>query len=466
VAVTEQGNELAKLVTFATFAIGPALIMWLRGRWGVVAGYALAWMFLPMSVFDWPGLPPLNKATTTAVALMLGCIAFDFKRLAAYRFSVWDLPVLLWCAVPFVSIMFNGPWDPPGAPKVSGIHFYNKPDLTAYDALATTVVHSVTWLTPWILGRVYLATSDAHKDVCWALFFFGLIYAPLCMFESRMSPQLHNLAYGFHQHDFSQTYRMGGWRPMVFMEHGLMTAFWMMSATVAGYTIWRFGLGRPMFGFRFVWPLTFLVLNTINCRSFGAWLQLAASVLAIHFAAKLRRTWLIAAIALLPILYITARAHLGWDGSHIVRLVEPIAPERAESFAFRLFNENILAEHAAKRPWLGWGGYDRNRLFDEQGKDISVTDGLWIMTLGTYGLIGLTALYAVLLPGPVLAMLREPNTPVSGPRGCTLAVATLALMFAADGIANAMQNPFYILMAGGCLSYAQWGWRATPGVRA
>ena len=55
----------------------------------------------------------------------------------------------------------------------------------------------------------------------------GLIYVPLCLFEVRMSPQLHNMVYGFAQHSFGQTVRGGGWRPMVFMQHGLAVGLFM-----------------------------------------------------------------------------------------------------------------------------------------------------------------------------------------------------------------------------------------------
>ena len=34
---------------------------------------------------------------------------------------------------------------------------------------------------------------------------------PLCVIELRFSPQLHNWVYGYHQHDFVQTIRDGGY---------------------------------------------------------------------------------------------------------------------------------------------------------------------------------------------------------------------------------------------------------------
>ena len=36
-----------------------------------------------------------------------------------------------------------------------------------------------------------------------------------------ISPQLHFMTYGFYQHEFTQVVRMGGYRPMVFLQHGI-----------------------------------------------------------------------------------------------------------------------------------------------------------------------------------------------------------------------------------------------------
>ena len=61
----------------------------------------------------------------------------------------------------------------------------------------------------------------SQRTLLISIFIGGLLYVPLCLFEIRMSPQLHKLVYGFHQHIFAQTFRFEGWRPTVFLQHGL-----------------------------------------------------------------------------------------------------------------------------------------------------------------------------------------------------------------------------------------------------
>ena len=53
-------------------------------------------------------------------------------------------------------------------------------------------------------------------------------------------------------------------------------------------------------------------------------------------------------------------------------------------------------EHAWGRPWFGWGRFGRGRVFDDAGSDISVSDGYWVITLGTFGLVGFIAVFGLL----------------------------------------------------------------------
>ena len=59
------------------------------------------------------------------------------------------------------------------------------------------------------------------------------------LFEVRMSPQLHYWIYGYHASEFAQAMREGGFRPMVFMGHGLPMAFFAMTTAVAAAALWR-----------------------------------------------------------------------------------------------------------------------------------------------------------------------------------------------------------------------------------
>ena len=70
-----------------------------------------------------------------------------------------------------------------------------------------------------------------------------------------------------------------------------------------------------------------------------------------------------------------------------------VSPARRQSLAFRFDNEEILLRHARERMAFGWGTFGRHRVRDPiTGKDTSVTDGYWIIALGSQGAVGLLAI--------------------------------------------------------------------------
>jgi len=80
----------------------------------------------------------------------------------------------------------------------------------------------------------------------------------------------------------------------------------------------------------------------------------------------------------------------------MVEQAQALSYERAQSLEFRFQNEDLLLEKARQRFWLGWGGWGRSRVYDADGRDISVTDGTWVIVFGTYGAIGFYALFGLL----------------------------------------------------------------------
>ncbi len=71
-----------------------------------------------------------------------------------------------------------------------------------------------------------------------------------------------------------------------------------------------------------------------------------------------------------------------YDGRSIADFVEQnVSADRANSLRHRLNNEDMLLSRAFESPLFGWGGWGRNRVYDENGKDLTVTDGLWIIII-------------------------------------------------------------------------------------
>jgi hypothetical protein len=132
---------------------------------------------------------------------------------------------------------------------------------------------------------------------------------------------------------------------------------------------------------------------------------------------------------------------------------ENVSEERAASLGMRLRNENELAAKALERPTFGWAGWGRSRVYDIYGRDISVSDGGWIIALGEHGLFGLAAwCIAMLLPSA--RFLRDiPPRFWSHPRIAPLAaMAIIATLNAANNMLNVDVDPTYLVGMGGMVS--------------
>src|SRR5260370_35089316 len=97
------------------------------------------------------------------------------------------------------------------------------------------------------------------------------------------------------------------------------------------------------------------------------------------------------------------RASSTFSGQPLVTATQAaVNDDRAASVRFRIANENLLIQKALEKKLLGWARWGRSRGY-KLGKDVTITDGLWIIVFGTSGLLGLISLNAMLvLPGIVL----------------------------------------------------------------
>src|SRR5207249_9250214 len=89
------------------------------------------------------------------------------------------------------------------------------------------------------LGRKFLRSEEDLQTMLQTLAVTGALYSVLLLFEIRFSPQLHFWVYGYYPSEFVQTLRDGGFRPMAFMGHGLLAAFFLMASFLAAAALWR-----------------------------------------------------------------------------------------------------------------------------------------------------------------------------------------------------------------------------------
>jgi hypothetical protein len=423
------------LAMFGWIPVVIVLFARLRPHRAAVAGFLLAWMFLPQYAYALPGLPDYNKISAASFGILAGALLYDrTAALASYRLHAADAPILAWCLAAPISSLSNG--------------------LGLYDGLSMLLTRITTWGIPYFIGRVFLNRADHLADLCRGIFFGALVYVPFCLYEIVMSPRLHKLVYGFHSHNFGQTKRGGGWRPVIFMKHGLMNAMWMVSGTVAGLCLlFSRNLPRrlPLLPVATGALVALVFVVTLLCKSFGAFSLMVIGLAVIAAATRLRARWPLGLLVIIPLLYMGLRASGAWDGQNLIRASLAISnAERAGSLEFRINNENMLIEKALERPLFGWAGWKRSYVRNDAGVTISVPDGLWIIVFGQNGLFGLVAVSAVLILPPLLllhlfspARWREPEVAALVP------LAVLLVLFMIDNLFNDMFNPVMLLSAGG-----------------
>ena len=431
--------------------IWPVLSVWMfvrlpAGR-ALIASLVVGYLLLPPppAGFDFPLMPPLTKTTIPSFVAVFVCLAM-------YRDSLKFLPenplakwlVCLFIVSPMATVLTN--MDP----VYFGTH--GLPALQLREALAMMVQQTLV-ISPLLLARNFLRSESDLKDLLWGMFLAGLIYSIPMLIEIRLSPQINVWVYGYFQHSFEQMMRSGGFRPIVFLYHGLWAAFLAMSAVLAGVTIARSDPTRRAVAW---WILAAYMMGVlILCKSMGSLLYGVALAPVIALVSARMQLHLAVAMVVLALAYPALKgAHLVPE-AELLQLAERVDEDRANSLRFRLDNENILLERALERPIFGWGSWGRNQIFNSAGEIQTVTDGHWIITLGVFGWIGFLAEFG-LLTLPIFLLWRRTTGVVSGAVPPILGgVALILAINILDLLPNATITPMTWLFAGAILGYSE-----------
>ncbi len=425
-------NVTVPIALFGWIPVVVGLFTVLPPRRAVVTAFVGAWLFLPMAGYGIEGFPDYTKVSATCVGVLLAVMIFDSDRLLSFRPSLVDIPMIIWCLCPIASSISN--------------------DLGAYDGLSAALFHVIVWGIPYVIGRVYFWNRAGIRELAMGIFIGGLIYIPLCIYELRMSPQLHRMVYGFHQHSFRQHMRYGGYRPMVFMQHGLMVGLWMANAALIGMWLWLTGAVKRLWGIPIGWLVAALLVVTILCKSIGAIVLLALGA----GAMLLTRWWrsLIPVLLLVAIspAYIVLRQTQVLDREELVSLARMVVDrDRARSLGGRLTQEDLFSEKAMERPIFGWGGWHRSFPTDEHGRDMTRGwDSLWVQALGRSGFVGLVSLtLAILLPAALFLRRFSARLWTRAAFAPAAALCMIVVLYMMDNLMNSMENPIFILAVGG-----------------
>lgn len=429
----------------------PVVVFWLFANrspaTAVTASILGAYMLLPRNFsIDLPAVPSLDKNSIPALAAALAAaMLIKGPRLRALppdmiipglwpRSRAVRILFVLMLIGSIGSVLTNGDVLRYGARVLPALRPY---DTAAF--LGTTLFV----LLPFLLARKYLAHPEAQKILLIGLVVAGLLYSLPALYEVRMSPQLSRKIYGYFPHDWRQHLRAGGFRPVIFLEHGLWLAIFFCGSFLAALSLWRSSSGkdRTRFLAASAWLFMTLVLSK-GVGALGIGLILGAMILFLPIRLQVMGVAVLSAgLLVYPMLrgagLVPTEAVLG--------LAASIDPEREGSLRYRLNNEDILLDKANQRPAFGWGGWGRNRVFSADGEDESVTDGYWIILIGIRGWIGYLAQYGLLLMPMIFLGLRWKTLALT-PATAGLAMALTANMI--DLIPNGTLTPVTWLLAG------------------
>lgn len=432
------GNALVLIAMYSWLPIAIFIYMRYPAQRAVVISFIVAFLFLPVASIKFPVIPDYNKTTAAVYGLLLATAIYDSARFSQFKLSWIDIPMLLWCVVsPFMSSMSN--------------------DLGLNDAISSAMFQSISWGGPYFLGRLYLGTLEGLKKLAIGIFAWSLIYVPFCLYESRTFSSLHVLVYGMNTgRDEAQSIRSGGYRPQVFMEHGLMLGVWLMTGCIMGIVLWRTG------GLKRLWnkPIGVLVgillFTFVISRSTGAYSLFLMGMVILFVGWRFRNIVLVWIMIAGICYYLYAGASGTFPSKQIISsLTQVFDQDRVSSLQFRFDNEEILGAKARQQMLFGWGGFGRNRIFNEQGEDVSVTDSLWIIAFGINGVFGLISMTAAILLPSVAFLIRYPARLWKNPNVApAAALAVCIVLYMVDCVLNAMVNPIFMLAAGGLAGVA------------
>jgi hypothetical protein len=139
----------------------------------------------------------------------------------------------------------------------------------------------------------------------------------------------------------------------------------------------------------------------------------------------------------------------------LVNIALDLSADRADSLQDRFDNDIILADRARERMLWGWGPFGRSRIYDSSGKDISVTDGWWIIQLGGRGAVGLGALFGMLLLPIVFAYRQYKKIPDKKARQLLGSLALICVFYVIDLMPNGLYNSLPFFLSGALLGLTE-----------
>ena len=428
-------NFLADVALLLWIPIGLAVFAVARPPVAAAIVIVGASLLLPSGhSFDFPGLPAIDRELIASLAALVGCLVFSPERLRNRHpgQGVEILAVVLILGA-FGTMLTNG--DPEGT----------APGLTYHDALSTSVRQVLRFWLPFFIGRALFRTPLELRSLLVVLTVAALLYSLPILWEIRMSPNLHLIVYGYAPANFFQQMRGGGYRPMVFVGHGLALAMFVLSATIAAIGLAR--MRASVLGFSARAAAGYLATILFLCHSAAALVYGVVVAPLLYLGRLAIQARIILIVAAIVLSYPLLRALDWFPTTTLVEVARFFSEDRAESLDFRFVNEDALLEKARERVLFGWGGWGR-ALPAETPMGRPVTDGFWIITFGQDGAVGFLCAFGLLLAPTVYAGRWLRQVPRSAESVAVAAMAWIVVLDAVDLLPNGFLPARAIFMAG------------------
>lgn len=410
---------MVPLALFGWPIVAISLFLILSPRRAVIASYVGGWLFLPITVgYEILGLPDYTKVVATIIGVAIGIVLFDGKRILSFQVHRIDSAVIVFCLWGATSSFSTGKG--------------------AWDAFSAILENSILWGFPYVVGRIYFRDLGSFRDLALGIVIGGLIYVPLCLIEVRMSPQLHSWIYGYHQHQFEQSIRFGGYRPTVFMQHGLAVAMWMVNATALAIWLQVNGTLRRYPMLLVTGMSVTLLVTTVLCKSTGALTLMIVGLAAVFAASLVQKPWPLLVLIMISPLWMTCRTLDLINGQIVYDLFSLISEERAQSFQIRLDQEEEIRQIALQTPIFGGSRWWPNG-----------ADQLWLIYFRNFGIVGIATFTAIfLVPGWIL-LRRIPFHQLCQPEWAPVAgMILIVVLYTIDNLLNGLVNPIFTVVAG------------------
>lgn len=459
-------NSLAFLVVFSyplvAFAFFKLFRLPVAAATTIIAGYLL----LPTRAeLDLPALPALDKHMIPALATIL-CVSFiGFSRSAHSRVSSLQLknarefkalngwiPQDRWAVILLTALvasslltsLSNRDAVVLGEKIIKGIRTYD---------MMSAALGMIIMLVPLLIGRRLFAHAENQKVLLGLMAFAGFLHAWLALVELRIAPVLNQNLYGFFPHDWSQHSRSGGWRPALFLEHGLWVAIFQAMAFAAALGAYR--CSAPPFP-RLVWLIfafwIFLILA--NSNSLGAVVLAVFAFPIVLFLPPAVQIIVSTSLTTIVLFYPILRSSGFIPIDTIASAAQYIDPMRAGSFLFRTRHEEYFLDHAAQRPIFGWGRFGRNLPVIDGHQDTATPDGYWVIVLSVGGWFRYLGEFGLISYALLRSSLNRKALQI-GVEGATIMVMLAINLI--DLIMNATVTPITWLLVGAVLGRLELG---------